>query len=92
VDPVTGSKVHFRELADITSESLEGNLIMPEPCPSSAESSSPAPSFGQRTQKAPPWGLCKALTNVGLFIGQSKDLFAASTKLAQAADAAERSF
>jgi hypothetical protein len=43
-------------------------------------------------KKAPPWGLCKALTNAGLFIGQSKDFFAASTKLAQAADAAERSF
>src|SRR5438132_3709475 len=33
VDPVTGSKVHFRELAGNSSESLEGNLIMPEPCP-----------------------------------------------------------
>jgi hypothetical protein len=33
VERVTGSKVHFRELADITSESLESNLIMPEPCP-----------------------------------------------------------
>jgi hypothetical protein len=37
-------------------------------------------------------GAVQALTNDGLFIGQSKDFFAAITKLAQAADAAERGF
>jgi hypothetical protein len=37
-------------------------------------------------------GAVQALTSDGLFIGQSKDFFAAITKLAQAADAAQRGF
>jgi hypothetical protein len=92
VDPVTGSKVHFRELAGITSESLEGNLIMPEPCPFLSRKFQPCSIIRPTNTKGAAMGAVQALTNDGLFIGQSKDFFAAITKLAQAADAAERGF
>jgi hypothetical protein len=91
VDPVTGSKVHFRELAGNSSESLQGNLIMPEPCPFLSRKFAPCSIIRPTNTKGAAMGAVQALTNDGLFIGQSKDFFAAITKLAQAADAAERS-
>jgi hypothetical protein len=90
IDPVTGSKVHFRELAGITLESLEGNLIMPEPCPFLSRKFAPCSIIRPTNTEGAAMGAVQALTNDGLFIGQSKDFFAAITKLAQAADAAER--
>jgi hypothetical protein len=90
VDPVTGSKVHFRELAGNSSESLQGNLIMPEPCPFLSRKFAPCSIIRPTNTKGAAMGAVQALTNDGLFIGQSKDFFAAITKLAQAADAAER--
>jgi hypothetical protein len=92
VDPVTGSKVHFRELAGNSSESLQGNLIMPEPCPFLSRKFAPCSIIRPTNTKGAAMGAVQALTNDGLFIGQSKDFFAAITKLAQAADAAERGF
>jgi hypothetical protein len=92
VDPVTGSKVHFRELAGITLESLEGNLIMPEPCPFLSRKFKPCSIIRPTNTEGAAMGAVQALTNDGLFIGQSKEFFAAVTKLAQAADAAERGF
>jgi hypothetical protein len=91
VDPVTGSKVHFRELAGNSSESLQGNLIMPEPCPFLSRKFAPCSIIRPTNTKGAAMGAVQALTNDGLFVGQSKDFFAAITKLAQAADAAERS-
>jgi hypothetical protein len=92
VDPVTGSKVHFRELAGNSSESLEGNLIMPEPCPFLSRKFPPCSIIRPTQTKGVAMGAVQALTNDGLFIGQSKEFFAAITKLAQAADAAQREF
>jgi hypothetical protein len=92
IDPVTGSKVHFRELAGNSSESLQGNLIMPEPCPFLSRKFAPCSIIRPTNTKGAAMGAVQALTNDGLFIGQSKDFFAAITKLAQAADAAERGF
>jgi len=92
VDPVTGSKVHFRELAGNTSESLEGNLIMPEPCPFLSPKFAPCSIVRPTNTAGAAMGAVQALTNDGLFIGQSKEFFAAITKLAQAADAAQRGF
>jgi hypothetical protein len=92
VDPVTGSKVHFRELAGNSSESLQGNLIMPEPCPFLSRKFAPCSIIRPTNTKGAAMGAVQALTKDGLFIGQSKDFFAAITKLAQAADAAERGF
>jgi hypothetical protein len=92
VDPVTGSKVHFRELAGNTSESLQGNLIMPEPCPFLSRKFAPCSIIRPTNTDGVAMGAVQALTNDGLFIGQSKGFFAAITKLAQAADAAQRGF
>jgi hypothetical protein len=92
VDPVTGSKVHFQELAGNSSESLQGNLIMPEPCPFLSRKFAPCSIIRPTNTKGAAMGAVQALTNDGLFIGQSRDFFAAITKLAQAADAAERGF
>ena len=92
VDPVTGSKVHFRELAGNTSESLEGNLIMPEPSPFLSRKFPPCSIIRPTNTEGAAMGAVQALTNDGLFIGQSKGFFAAITKLAQAADAAQRQF
>jgi hypothetical protein len=92
VDPVTGSKVHFQELAGNTSESLQGNLIMPEPCPFLSRKFQPCSIIRPTNTTGAAMGAVQALTNDGLFIGQSKDFFAAIAKLAQAADAAQRGF
>jgi len=92
VDPVTGSKVHFEELAGNSSESLQGNLIMPEPCPFLSRKFPPCSIVRPTNTKGVAMGAVQALTNDGLFIGQSKEFFAAITKLAQAADAAQRGF
>jgi len=92
VDPVTGSKVHFQELSNNSSDSLEGNLIMPEPCPFLSRKFAPCSIIRPTNTKGAAMGAVQALTNDGLFIGQSKDFFAAITKLARAADAAERGF
>jgi hypothetical protein len=92
VDPVTGSKVQFRELAGNSSESLQGNLIMPEPAPFLSRKFPPCSIIRPTNTTGAAMGAVQALTNDGLFIGQSKDFFAAITKLAQAADAAQRSF
>ena len=92
VDPVTGSVVHFRELAGNTSESLEGNLIMPEPCPFLSRKFPPCSIIRPTKTEGVAMGAIQGLINDGLFIGQSKEFFAAVTKLAQAADAAQRGF
>lgn len=92
IDPVTGAKVHFQELSNNSSESLQGNLIMPEPCPFLSRKFAPCSIIRPTNTKGAAMGAVQALTNDGLFIGQSKDFFAAITKLAQAADAAERRF
>jgi hypothetical protein len=90
VDPVTGAKVHFQELAGNSSESLQGNLIMPEPCPFLSRKFPPCSIIRPTNTKGVAMGAVQALTNDGLFIGQSKEFFAAISKLAQAADAAQR--
>lgn len=92
VDPVTGSKVHFRELAGNSSESLQGNLIMPEPCPFLNRKFPPCSIIRPTKTEGVAMGAIQGLTASGLFSGQSKDFFTAVNKLAQAADAAQRGF
>jgi len=90
VDPVTGSKVTFRQLSTNQPESLQSNLIMPEPCPF-LNRKFPACSIIRPTNtKGAAMGAVKALTDDGLFIGQSQDFFNTIKALAAAADAAER--
>lgn len=90
VDPVTGAKVTFKQLSTNQPESLQGNLIMPEPCPF-LNPKFPACSIIRPTNTAgAAMGAVKALTADGLFIGQSPEFFSTLKALAAAADAAQR--
>jgi hypothetical protein len=92
VDPVTGAKVTFKQLSTNQPESLQGNLIMPEPCPFLSPKF-PACSIIRPTNTAgAAMGAVKALTADGLFIGQSPEFFSTLKALAAAADAAQRGF
>jgi hypothetical protein len=94
VDPVTGSSVTFPDLtADIPQpESLQSNLIMPEPCPF-LNPKFPACSIVRPTNTAgAALGVVKFLTASGLFAGQSPQFFRFMNDLARAADAARRTF
>lgn len=90
VDPVTHSKVVFRQLSTNQPESLQANLIMPEPCPFLSRKFPPCSIIRPTNTTGAAMGAVKALTDDGLFIGQSPDFFNAVKALAQAADAAER--
>ena len=91
-DPVTGAKVGFRQLTTNQPESLQANLIMPEPCPFMS-TKFPACSIIRPTNTTGvAMGAVKALTADGLFIGQSQDFFNTLNALATAADAAVRGF
>ncbi|MGA8865737.1 MAG: ferritin-like domain-containing protein [Candidatus Sulfotelmatobacter sp.] len=92
VDPVTKSKVTFQQLSTNRPESLQSNLIMPEPCPFLSRKF-PACSIVRPTNTAgAAMGAVKSLTADGLFIGQSPEFFSTLTALAAAADAAQRGF
>jgi len=90
VDPVTGSKVTFRQLSTNQPESLQANLIMPEPCPFLSRKFPKCSIIRPTNTRGAAMGAVKALTSDGLFLGQSKDFFTALNALAEAADAAER--
>jgi hypothetical protein len=90
VDPMTGSKVSFRQLSTNQPESLQSNLIMPEPTPFLSRKFPPCSIIRPTNTKAAAMGAVAGLTADGLFIGQSPDFFSAIKALAQAADAAER--
>jgi len=92
VDPVTGAKVTFKQLSTNQPESLQGNLIMPEPCPFINPKFPPCSIIRPTNTAGAAMGAVKGLTADGLFIGQSQEFFAALNKLAAAADAAQRGF
>ncbi len=88
-DPETGT--HFPDLNARHSALLQTNLVLPEPCefisPGLPKCSVIRPSL---TKDAGAMAAVKALTADNLFHGQSPAFFAAITKLAKAADAAQR--
>jgi len=90
VDPITGSKVSFQQLSTNRPESLQANLIMPEPCPFLSRKFPPCSIIRPTNSKGAAMGAVQALTNDGLFIGQSPDFFTTLTALAEAADVAVR--
>jgi hypothetical protein len=92
VDPVTGAKVTFKQLSTNQPESLQSNLIMPEPCPFLNPKFPPCSIIRPTNTAGAAMGAVKGLTADGLFIGQSQEFFAALNKLAAAADAAQRGF
>jgi len=87
-DPINNSTVTFVDLTASTDETLEANLIMPEPCPF-LSGSLPICSIIRPTQTSgAAMGAVKALSSDGLFIGQTPEFFQLLQDLAAAADAA----
>jgi hypothetical protein len=87
-DPTNG--LVFPDL-NADGEILQTNLIMPEPT-IFLNRKFPIVSIIRPTQtKGAAMGALKALTDDGLFIGQSREFFALLTRLAKAADAARHS-
>ena len=89
VDPVTGVSVSFPDLTS-ASEDLKANLIMPEPCPFISRDLPPCSVIRPTETKNIAKGVVKFLTDMGLFIGQSKEFFAFLNDLAEDADEARR--
>jgi hypothetical protein len=86
-DPVTG--LTFPDL-NSDGELLQTNLIMPEPTIFLSRKF-PVVSIIRPTEtRGAAMGALRALTNNGLFIGQSAEFFTVMTNLARAADAAHR--
>ncbi len=90
VDPVTGSSVTFQDLTTNQPESLQANLIMPEPCPFLSPQLPICSIIRPTNTNGAAMGAVKALTADGLFMGQKPAFFAALTELAAEADAAQR--
>lgn len=91
VDPVTGVSVSFPNLTpDSTPEDLKANLIMPEPCPFISKHLPPCSVIRPTETKNIAQGVVKFLTDMGLFMGQSKAFFDFLHDLAEDADEARR--
>jgi hypothetical protein len=69
---------------------IKANLIMPEPCPFLSRNLPVCSIIRPTETKGIAMGVVKFLTNMGLFIGQSKEFFAFLTDLAEDADGAHR--
>lgn len=89
VDPVTKVSVTFPDLGS-AGEDLKANLIMPEPCPFLSRNLPVCSIIRPTETKGIAMGVVKFLTDMGLFIGQSKEFFAFLTDLAEDADEARR--
>jgi hypothetical protein len=90
-DPITGAHVEFKDLKTGQPESLQANLIMPEPTPF-LDRKFPIVSIIRPTEtKGAAMGAVKALTDDGLFIGQKNPRFFDLLRdLAEDADEAQR--
>src|SRR3954451_1181928 len=86
-DPVTG--LTFPDL-NADGELTQTNLIMPEPTEFLNRKFPPVSIIRPTETRGAATGAVKALTADGLFIGQSPEFFATLTRLAKAADAAQR--
>lgn len=89
-DPITKATVTFMDLKTNQPESLQGNLIMPEPCPFLSRKFPPCSIIRPTETRGAAMGALKALTADGLFIGQSKEFFEYLRDLAEDADQARR--
>lgn len=91
VDPVTGSTVTFADLTTGQPETLQANLIMPEPCQFINRALPPCAIIrptgpGQIDAQ----GAIHSLTDDGLFFGQPKEFIDLLLRLARDADEARR--
>jgi hypothetical protein len=89
-DPTNG--LNFPDLNASHSQSTQTNLIMPEPTIFLNRKFPPVSIIRPTETEGAAMGAVKALTDDGLFVGQSKAFFAFVTDLAMQADAAERGF
>ena len=90
-DPINHSKVIFTDLATGQPETLQANLIMPEPC-EFISPQLPACSIIRPTGpgQLDATGVINSFIADGLFRGQAKAFFTLIDSLARAADAADR--
>jgi len=90
-DTVNNSTVTFEDLTTNQPETLQANLIMPEPC-KFISPNLPACSIIRPTGpgQLDARGVINSFIADGLFIGQSPQFFQFINSLAQAADAADR--
>ena len=87
-DPVTGSVVTFTDLTTGQPQSLQANLIMPEPCPFLSPALPKCSIVRPTETKGIATGVVNFLTAMGLFNGQSGQFFELLGQLAADADAA----
>jgi hypothetical protein len=87
-DPITKATVTFVDLTNNQPESLQANLIMPEPCPFLSRRFPPCSIIRPTQTKGAAMGALTALTADGLFIGQNRAFFELLQDLAADADAA----
>jgi hypothetical protein len=85
--PLTDGGLVFPDL-NADGESTQTNLIMPEPTLFLKRTFPPVSIIRPTETKGAAVGAATALTQDGLFIGQTPGFFAAVTQLAQAADGA----
>ena len=90
-DPINNSRVTFKDLTTGQPETLQANLIMPEPCEFISPDLPPCAIIrptgpGQLDAR----GAINSFIEDGLFRGQSSQFMQLITSLARAADAAER--
>jgi hypothetical protein len=90
MDPVTGASVTFEDLTMGQTELLQANLIMPEPTPFLSKSFPKCSVIRPTKTQGAAMGAVKALTDDGLFMGQTSAFFDALQELAHEADAAKR--
>jgi len=92
VDPVTGVSVSFPDLNSppFGGENFQTNLIMPEPATFLSRQFPPVSIIRPTETKGAAMGAVNALTNDGLFIGQSAHFMQLLQDLASDADAAQR--
>ena len=90
-DPVNNSRVTFTDLHEGQPESLQANLIMPEPCQFISANLPPCSIIRPTsTAHVSAMGAVNSFTADGLFRGQTQAFFRTLTSLARAADAARR--
>jgi hypothetical protein len=90
-DPINNSTVTFVDLTASTDETLQANLIMPEPCPFLNRKKFPICSIIRPTAtKGAAVGAAKTLMKNGLFIGQTDEFTKLLMDLARDADQARR--
>lgn len=91
-DPVNNSTVTFFDLHFNQPETLQANLIMPEPCPFLSRSFPICSIVRPTATQGAAMGALKSLTKDGLFIGQPDAFMDLLEDLAADADAAQREF